>query len=333
MRALVKYIENLTGEVIQIEKLSQKDLGASLPYYLLAMYSFHKMNLFDQSIVLVKLTNDEGLSIDQLAKHQTIIQDKLKKQTLFLLSDIEAYQRKRLIDKRVQFVIPEKQLFMPYAMVDLIEHFAPKYKKRASLLPSAQVILFLFLLNKNNSVRIVDQSFKQLAKQLEYSPMAISKAVNNLLDLELCVIEEQHKEKFIHFKSDKQVLWQQALPFLINPILKSVYVNDLPEHINLLKSGFSALAEYSDMNPSKQSYYAIEKSVLYGLQKANQFKNLNPFEGKYHLEVWKYNPNKLAEIAGLTKGVVDKLSLYLSLKNNNDERTEFALEALIQNLW
>jgi hypothetical protein len=43
------------------------------------------------------------------------------------------------------------------------------------------------------------------------------------------------------------------------------------------------------------------------------------------IEIWKYDPELLAR-----KGVVDPLSLYLSLKNIKDERVEMALDTLLE---
>ena len=46
-----------------------------------------------------------------------------------------------------------------------------------------------------------------------------------------------------------------------------------------------------------------------------------------HVEVWKYDP-----LIFMKDNCVDKLSLYLSFGNNNDERTEEALEALMEEI-
>jgi hypothetical protein len=97
----------------------------------------------------------------------------------------------------------------------------------------------------------------------------------------------------------------------------------------MLQSNISALAGYSDINPDRQMYYAIEKTIFYGLQKSDALLNLNEYEGKYCIEVWKYDPEKLAK--EITKeNNVDPLSLYLSLKDSQDERIEMALEQIIK---
>lgn len=62
--------------------------------------------------------------------------------------------------------------------------------------------------------------------------------------------------------------------------------------------------------------------------------NLNKEDGTYFIQVWKYAPLLLSE--GITKkNNVDPLSLYLSMKDNFiDERTEMALEQIINKyIW
>ena len=49
--------------------------------------------------------------------------------------------------------------------------------------------------------------------------------------------------------------------------------------------------------------------------------------GENEIQVWKYNSKMLS-----TEGVVDKLSLYLSLKDNEDERIQIELERLINEM-
>lgn len=332
MENLKKYIEKITGELIEISSISKNELGSILPLYMIEMYRFFETVLFGKPFILIELKNEHQLSISLLIKHQALIYEKLNVQPIIVFSNIGRFQRNRLIEKKVQFVIPNTQLFMPYSLIDLNERFTATHTKREKLLPSAQLLLISYLLNKKNEIK--ELPFQELANKFGYSPMAISKAANNLVSLELCKVEEQHKEKFIHFTENKYQLWKSAASYLINPVLKTVYADSLPNNLIPLKSNFSALAEYSDMNPSRQQYFALEKTLFYGLQKADQFQNLNPYEGNYCLEIWKYNPKILAGTTLKNKNLVDPLSLYLSLKNTKDERTEYALEKLIEeSLW
>jgi hypothetical protein len=113
-----------------------------------------------------------------------------------------------------------------------------------------------------------------------------------------------------------------------------VYVDEMPKNHGLLQSNASALSEYSDLNPSSQEYFAIEKTEFYELQKSNALLNLNEYEGRYALEVWKYNPLTLVDELPNASAVVDPLSLFLSIKNNIDERVEIAGKQILEEfIW
>jgi hypothetical protein len=49
--------------------------------------------------------------------------------------------------------------------------------------------------------------------------------------------------------------------------------------------------------------------------------------GDYRVEVWKYTPSLLTK-----NNTVDKLSLYLSLRNNEDERVQIELDNMINEM-
>jgi hypothetical protein len=231
--------------------------------------------------------------------------------------------------------VPDKQLFLPDFLMDLREgnQNAGRKKKTEKLLPSAQFILFYHILHKPITEHLENDSFTQLALRFGYTKMAITKAVDNLVYHEICKVEGT-KEKYLRFNNNKEQLWHLALPIMVDPVFKRIYVDELPEGMHLLQANESALPEYSDMNPSQQKYYAIEKGNFFYLQKNGQLKYPNEYEGKYGLEVWKYNPEPLANILNNNIPVVDPLSLYLSLKDNRDERVEMALEQILEHfLW
>jgi hypothetical protein len=222
----------------------------------------------------------------------------------------------------------DKQLYIPQFFIDLKEYGIKAKKSSVKLIPTAQQILLAHLLNKEIDKRFENITFRELAGLFQTNPMGITRAVDNLKNFELIIISGG-KEKFIQFKLEKRELWNEALHrnLLINPVIKKVYVDEKPKGILLLHSNTSALPEYTDMNPGPQEYLALEKKLFYELQKNNALINTNEEEGKYCLEIWKYNPQIIKDIN--KNEVVDPLSLYLSLKDSKDERIEMALEQII----
>lgn len=331
---LQKYIEDILGYVMVVIPIPKQELG-NLPMYVNEIYKLYRVTLGDFHFVLIEYKDADAFSILQLEKHRELIQNQLNQKVVLLADDVSALYRKRLIEKGINFIVPGKQLFLPDFLMDLREgnQHAGRKKKTEKLLPSAQFILLYHLLHKPINEQIENDSFTQLALRFGYTKMAITKAVDNLVYHELCKVEGT-KEKYVRFNGDKNQLWHVALPLLVNPVYKRVYVNELPEGMHLLQANESALPEYSDMNPSQQKYFAIEKGNFFDLQKNRQLRNPNDQEGKYGLEVWKYKPEPLAHILNNDVNVVDPLSLYLSLKDNRDERIEMALEQISERfLW
>ena len=233
--------------------------------------------------------------------------------------------------------MPDKQLFLPELLINLNESY-PQAKtklKNKSLMPSSQFLLLFHIIHRNNNWKIEGHSFKEIAKKLDYTPMAVSYAVDDLKNHDLIEVTGE-KEKYIKFNIQISELWQivEQENLLSNPVLKTVFVDELPYNVFMLKANASALPEYTSINPSKQHYFAIDKNKFYELQKNSALLNANDREGKFAIEVWKYNPVTLLDEFPVNNAVVDPLSLYLSLKDNHDERIEMALEQIIEKyIW
>jgi hypothetical protein len=334
IKKLVKYVDDVLGFMFDPVQVPKQELG-NLPMYIGEMYRLYHASLFNVDFLLIEYKDDDGFSIFQLEKHIELLRNNLNKKVTLLAENLPYLHRKRLIEKGINFIVPGKQMFLPDFLIDLREgNQNPRLKKKTEkLLPSAQFILLYHILDRYNKKKLEEDSFTQLAYKFGYTKMAITKAIDNLIYHELCKVEGT-KEKYIKFAKDRIELWNYALPLMVNPVLKTVYVDKKPEGLFLLQSNESALSEYSEMNPSRQKYYAIERVKFYNLFKNGQLINPNGSEGEFCLEVWKYNPEKLADKLFNDDSVVDPLSLYLSLKESHDERIEMALESIIEKyIW
>src|SRR5690606_1390618 len=110
-----------------------------------------------------------------------------------------------------------------------------------------------------------------------------------------------------------------------SPVQRRVFVEGLQE-IPEVTAGLSALAEKTMLNAPPRQIRAVTSKELKDLRKDKDFRVVP--ESAYglatlELEVWRYDPRLLGE-----KGVVDPLSLYLSLVDTDDERVEGALNDL-----
>lgn len=329
MDELIKYLKDTLGLNIQVYPFTSNQNGR-LPFYMSNMYRLYNANVFSRALIFAELPDPNNLNIQQIDNHFQSLNAALGIPIVLIAQTIHPFIRKRLIERGINFIVPGYQMFLPAILIDFKENYAkPKIKKKY-LVPSAQSILIYHILHRNENFE--NKPLKEIARMFNYTSMAITKAVNNLYQHDLCLIKG-NKEKYIFFKVDIPELWHNALPYLTNPVLKKVFVEEKPQKAVLL-SNTSALPEYTDMNPSRQLYYAIDRGNYFNLLKEGKLLNHNEFEGRYCLEVWKYNPLFLVEKLNNDLGVVDPLSLYLSLKDSKDERTDFALETLIgKNIW
>lgn len=111
---------------------------------------------------------------------------------------------------------------------------------------------------------------------------------------------------------------------LKSPVTSSETVPFQADH-NLVLAGESALSMYSMINePDIPTFAVFNRAKNYLIQAATQNKN----NGKEMLiQKWAYDPWIFSR-----KGIVDPLSVYLELRDLNDERIEEALEALLKDI-
>ncbi|SKA05235.1 hypothetical protein SAMN04488128_102479 [Chitinophaga eiseniae] len=328
---LERYIKDILGNHFTLADVPKEAL-ALLPLYIKEEYHISQGEFWGYPVILMALKQDLDFHTQRTEKHLQTIADIFQRKVVLVMEEMQSYTRRRLIEKKINFIVPGKQLFLPELLIDLRERFSRNYgNKTDTLIPSAQQLFLYYMLHRHSKIQLTDLTLKEIAKKFNYTPTAISMAAENLKKFDLCDIKGS-KEKNIVFKEDRPALWHMAQKHLVTPVLKEVFIDKIPDK-RVLASNVSALPEYSDMNPGAQQYYAIEKKHYYHLRAAGALVNENPDEGQICLEVWKYDPYVLTY--GITEDSnVDPLSLFLSLKDNEDERIEMALDQIIEKfIW
>jgi len=322
MPNLKKYIRTTLGTEINIKpfpKVKQK----TLPFYIREMYKFKITRLFNREIIILVQKGSQNLTTDQYRKQITLIENTFDLPAVLILEQLEAYNRKRLLEKQIAFIIPGKQMYIPQLLIDLKDfRFATKIKMQR-LQPAAQCLLLYHLLKKNVS----DINFKIIAQRLNYSQMTITRAAANLNRLDLCTIEG-NKEKKIVFQDDKRKIWETALPYLQNPVKRKVYTDKILGKNLIYKTGFTALAWYTNIAENGKTCFAISNVNYNYLLKNKEVHLTNNFEEDFCLEIWKYPPDILSN-----NNIVDPLSLFLIFKDTKDERIQMEIEKLIKKQW
>ena len=136
------------------------------------------------------------------------------------------------------------------------------------------------------------------------------------------------KERHLRFTKTGMPLWEKVLPRLNNPVRKRLYVASSMQAGEGNLAGQSALAQYTMLAEPKIPVFAFSTNEWKErLQQDKTLERSLPEPGGFEIELWKYVPGQFA-----IEGRVDRLSLYLSMKDNTDERVQSALDALLRGM-
>ncbi|MHB8853272.1 MAG: hypothetical protein ACYC6P_07950 [Ignavibacteriaceae bacterium] len=321
MDNLQKYINEALGIELIFSALPKNELN-KLPLYL-RNNNLKAGEILKRQIIFNTISTETTFTIDQYRKQADIIENTLGKHVVFIFENIEAYNRKRLIQKKVAFILPGKQMYLPFMFIDLKELKQARVKKVEKLFPAAQCLLFYYLLGND----VTGINFKTLAEKLNYGPMTVTRAANALMNLKLCNITGG-KDKAILFEKGKLQQWNEAQPFLINPVNKLFFVDHLKNSELIFITDIPALSHYTNIADTGKTSFAMSINAFNALQKEKAIHITGSTEGNITLQIWKYDPGILTN-----NHYVDPLSLYLTLKDSKDERVEGELKNLLNKLW
>ncbi len=318
MNEVVNYINEVLGTRVTYKKIAPEKLK-NLPFFLANGYDFGEIRLYNQKIVLLSVKDD--FTTEVLRTHIDNVQKKLNAIVVAVIPPVDAYKRLRLIEKRVPFIIPGKQMYMPDLLISLKEYGNTRVDNQqpATMQPAAQLILLYHLQVET----LEGLNLGMIAERLRYNPMTVTRAAFYFHNTGLCKIEGT-KEKFLNFEKTKRELWDIAEPKMTNPINKTQFYTGYTLDQNLKKANISALAYYTELNDEQVEFFAMPPGYGRFIGGVN-LKPIDPMEGNVCIEEWKYDPALLTKTE-----YIDSLSLYLCFRENKNERIEMALEKLIE---
>ena len=323
MDQLLENLVNYLSEVTGLRVTSDPVPDNNLPYFLTRQYALYHLTIGDTSFTAAFLQEEADFKPVQFIKHMRQIPTVEVDALCVVAYSLPTYVRKRLIEKGISFIIPGVQMYLPALGMELRSRSVRKRSlsiERFS--PATQVVLIHWLLGRiEGSVTPLE-----LSKQLWYSAMTMSRAVDELVVTKVIQVERAGRERLVTFSENRRAIWEDVIHRLRNPVSKIVRVfeNKLPRE-NVVAAGITALALRTILNEPAHPEYAISRVAWKALEKTGI--DIIPVEepGTCLLQVWCYDP-KILEV---DDGGVDPFSLFLSLQDEHDERTEMALDKLM----
>jgi len=306
------------------EVFPDEEAKKRLPLFLSQIYEPVRANVFGRPMRLLVTKRRQHPTPTELETHAKLLSKYFGPNVALVLDGLASFERNRLLKKRVPFIVPHRQMFLPGVMIDLREvHGAPRQPEGIHALSMPAQLLVLHHLQK----RVGDTPFAlyQWAKALKYSRMSITRAHRELVEAGLVDATSPGKAVVIRFLGDRKTLWERALPLLRSPAHKQGYyrLRDVWPP-SLLNAGLTALAHYTDLADAPQRTLATWRLFL------KTHPEIEPVHFRERetvvIERWWYPPVILSE----DNRTVDRLSLYLSLRGNADERVQAALTQLLE---
>lgn len=290
-----------------------------VPLALAELYRFHEIKLLDVRCVFLEALQ-EWPRLESIQKHLVALSKVDDAHFVLCFKNLSAFRRKTLLQHRISFVTEEGQIYLPFLTLKLQKTPKREKQRNKQFAATTQLVFLHFLYHKDINVNATE-----LADRLSINIMAASRSLNELYDNNLLnyVTGGKTGRSKIYLRIGDPEYYRLGSPFLKDPVQKTIY---LREHIDgALISGLEALSHLSMVNPPSRPIRAIHKnrfveSARPVVEDPEWQVNARPVE----LQLWKYDPTRLSN-----QGVVDLLSLKLSLQNETDDRVVQALEELL----
>lgn len=315
---LQRYIQNQLHAPLSLVEWPKQ---SQLPAFLRTHYSFFEGGGFDTRILFaVSLST---MTVREMKLHRQALLSYSPLPVVFVLERITPGVRRSLIAAEIPFVVPGTQLYLPFLGLSLQERFRARVPEERHLSPSAQAALLYTLLQRDPA----ESTPTEMAGILGYTSMAMVRAVDQLERAALVQAARVDRQRVFTLGGSRREVWDRAQPLLVSPVGKRVWIAAETCAVRgaAQLSGITGLARYSSLAPTGIAVKALGGKEFAQLDAEGAFTRAEEGENAgLELEVWRYSPRLLS------KGdVVDHLSLYLDLRDDEDERVQSALEELI----
>ncbi len=326
IQSLAGYFEAVAGVIPQLKPAP--DAFQGLPVYFGSLYEAWEGNFLDRHYLFLISKGEERSTPAEITGHHRVVTRELGRSVAFVFTGMESFERQRLVQHRVPFVVPRRQMYLPEFLIDLREGtVSPRQQGagRIAHLSGASQSLLLYYLQKPHAPELC--SLREWASLLGYSAMTATRIANELAETQLCIIETKGRKTILDFNHDRHALWQKALPFLRTPTLGYSHAQSTEKDpLPWLQSGLPALSHHTMLADDGHAVVAMStapyaRALAEGRLKEVRYQD----DDTIRVEKWRYRPEILSD--GPT---VDRLSLYLSLREEHDERVQSALKELLE---
>lgn len=327
MNTLAEKLTSYIFETAGVPVVWGPDVSVTLPQYLKQRYSLIELSVNRRWFLGVLLKDKADFKPAVFEKHlrQIIPRTENFEGYLLISEGLPSYVRKRLVERKIPFIVPGLQMFWPDLGLSRQLRSSKKELLPVDVVSPATQAVLVFALTKRFTEPV---PAKVLADKLNYTAMTISRALDEIEGSKIAIVERKGRERL--FASEFGVpLWEQVQPYMRNPVRETVRIEEkkLPLDIRIT-AGETALAQQSMLAPPREQIYAMGRENWKNIATDVEAIPVED-EGTCLVQLWRYDPALFA-----IENVVDPFSLYLSLKDSVDERVQSALDEIMEKtLW
>lgn len=309
-----KFIENILHHHVEISPY--QDL-MKLPLIFQGSYNLFILTINGQRCVLAEPKEELGLAT--LRKHYRRLEQLTEQYCVFYLKKMNTYLREKMLEEGISFIWEDHQMYMPFLGILLKQNDTRVIKPCNKLSFLTQKLLLMALYERWQNVTVT-----LAAERLNVSKMSITRCYDEIEYMEIPILHKRGRMRLLCGDTDKKQMWNIIRPYMRTPLIQEFYLDeDIPQI--LIKSGMSALCEYSMLNDNEYMTYAIVKSQLEELEIRNKKQVPKGEKPKCIVQELGY----LIDYKDL--GVIDPFSVFMLMEEVQQEpRVDKALEEMLR---
>lgn len=317
---LNNYLMDLFGEnEVQIKKNKSK----KFPLYLKEMYEIYDAEIQGTKYTFLSYNEENSIVIRSISKQFEKLKTYGMENPVLILNRVSTEQRQRYIVNRIPYIVPYKQIYLPNLYLNIDDRLkSVTMKKVEKFSPTTQLIFISLMLQKEKAIHSAE-----IGNKLNISLMSVSRSLRDLASISVITVEGTNTRKK-YTKINSKEFWEIGKEYLRSPIMKVVYINELPNDITKCYSSDSALSNLTMINEDDGITYAIDKKYKENIENVAIEKDFVENNVSNRVEIWSYNPLLFAD----DNGNIDFISLYSIFKDTDDPRIEIELDKLQKKL-
>lgn len=319
---LISYLEKTLHLDVSISHM-ELEYKKSLPVAIKSNYEIFVIKIESVSVVVLH-THESDLQ--SIKKHLSLFKESLSLPIALSVENIGSSTKKYLIENSISF-ISDESIYLPQLLIYLKDINTKKKKSTNKKLSKLAQTILIYAYSQGYFELDINES----ADIFNVTKMSTSRALNELVEFELLTKESIGRKNEYFVNHDIEI--DNMINLLKSPVQDRVFIKeeDLLYFEKKVKASYSALSLYTNITNYKP-IYAVEKKEFDKTVK--QDNPISIYEKEYdneliELELWRYSPLQIQN------DIVDKISLYLSLKDNvsiEDSRVMDAMSELYNDI-